>query len=230
MRKRFYFWFLTVLTVISLLLGATTLMGCGASANKAISEPNPALSLTSGGASQEGIEVHGHWTIEVRNPDGTLGERREFDNALTGFGSQTLASILGRQSSVGGWTIQLLGSSFTGRTTDGRTGAIIAERTYFNSGTNIFKNLTVTAPAIGDVESQPLRLAGTATAEVDYGGITEVRTTLFELPPDQAPSSASSSVYVGGTPFTSTILESPVSLSAGQTVTVTVVITFSSPH
>ena len=34
-------------------------------------------------ADGEGIEVHGHWTIEVRNPDGSLDERYEFENALT---------------------------------------------------------------------------------------------------------------------------------------------------
>src|SRR5437660_9651652 len=31
---------------------------------------------------QEGIKVHGHWTIEVRGPDGRLVERRQFENAL----------------------------------------------------------------------------------------------------------------------------------------------------
>src|SRR4051812_28098741 len=32
---------------------------------------------------QEGVTLRGHWVIEVRNPDGTLVTRREFDNALT---------------------------------------------------------------------------------------------------------------------------------------------------
>jgi hypothetical protein len=30
----------------------------------------------------EGIKVHGHWVLQVKNADGTLGERREFDNSL----------------------------------------------------------------------------------------------------------------------------------------------------
>jgi hypothetical protein len=30
----------------------------------------------------QGIRVHGHWVLQVKNPDGTLGERREFDNSL----------------------------------------------------------------------------------------------------------------------------------------------------
>ena len=31
---------------------------------------------------REGIKVHGHWTIEVRNPDGSLDKHIEFENAL----------------------------------------------------------------------------------------------------------------------------------------------------
>jgi hypothetical protein len=31
----------------------------------------------------EGINVHGHWTIEVRNPDGKVASHTEFENALS---------------------------------------------------------------------------------------------------------------------------------------------------
>jgi len=30
----------------------------------------------------EGITVHGHWTIVVRNADGSIVSRQEFENAL----------------------------------------------------------------------------------------------------------------------------------------------------
>ena len=30
----------------------------------------------------EGIKIHGHWVLQVKNADGTLGERREFNNSL----------------------------------------------------------------------------------------------------------------------------------------------------
>jgi hypothetical protein len=30
----------------------------------------------------QGIKVHGHWVLQVKNADGTLGERREFENSL----------------------------------------------------------------------------------------------------------------------------------------------------
>jgi hypothetical protein len=31
----------------------------------------------------QGIKIHGHWVIDVRNPDGTLAQHRDFENALT---------------------------------------------------------------------------------------------------------------------------------------------------
>ena len=47
----------------------------------------------------EGIKVHGHWEMEVRNPDGTLVTRREFENELHSFGKSKLASVLSTLSS-----------------------------------------------------------------------------------------------------------------------------------
>jgi len=38
-------------------------------------------------AGNQGIKVHGHWVLQVKNADGTLGERREFDNSLVTGGS-----------------------------------------------------------------------------------------------------------------------------------------------
>jgi hypothetical protein len=48
----------------------------------------------------EGVKVHGHWLLQVKNADGTLGERREFENSLvtdedTTSGDQMLAGLLG---------------------------------------------------------------------------------------------------------------------------------------
>ena len=37
----------------------------------------------------DGIQVHGHWTVTVTNPDGTLDAVHEFDNALTDKGTIT---------------------------------------------------------------------------------------------------------------------------------------------
>jgi hypothetical protein len=56
----------------------------------------------------QGIKVHGHWVLQVKNADGTLGERREFENSLvTGSnlesvsGNQVLALLLSGNATAG---------------------------------------------------------------------------------------------------------------------------------
>ena len=65
-------------------------------------------SANDAGAVGEGISVHGDWVIEVRNPDGSIAERREFENALSGFGANFLAKLLDRTASTGAWAVELL--------------------------------------------------------------------------------------------------------------------------
>ncbi len=58
----------------------------------------------------EGITVHGRWVIEVKNPDGTVTARREFENALQFTGEQYLAALLSGNNSPGGLSILLNGA------------------------------------------------------------------------------------------------------------------------
>jgi len=37
-------------------------------------------------ASHQGIKMHGHWAIDIKNPDGTLAHHHEFENSLTDGG------------------------------------------------------------------------------------------------------------------------------------------------
>ena len=57
-----------------------------ASAAAAAPKPGPvgeeAETPAANDAAHQGIHVHGHWVLQVKNPDGTLGERREFENSL----------------------------------------------------------------------------------------------------------------------------------------------------
>jgi hypothetical protein len=172
---------------------------------------------------QEGIKVHGHWMIEVTNPDGTLAERREFDNALTGAGAGILANVLGRVTSVGGWQINLESAqqAFL-RGTAYAPGVIVENNTYPSPGTNVFTTLTVSVPTSG-VNANKLVLSGTATAQTD-GTIERVNAFSYRLNSSSPPSIS----YVGGgLAFTATTLASPVALLTGQQVSVTVVISFS---
>jgi len=48
----------------------------------------------------EGIKVHGHWIIEVKNPDGSLAKRVEFENSLVTPTNYPGASLTGSQALV----------------------------------------------------------------------------------------------------------------------------------
>jgi hypothetical protein len=59
-----------------------------------------------------GIKVHGHWVIEVKNPDGKVTARREFENTIQLQGEAYLASLLAGNNSPGGLSILLNGKGF----------------------------------------------------------------------------------------------------------------------
>jgi hypothetical protein len=63
----------------------------------------------------EGITVHGHWTIEVKNPDGTRVSREEFENSLVQpSGSEDLTLLLLGSYVPGGYTVALYNSGVAG--------------------------------------------------------------------------------------------------------------------
>jgi hypothetical protein len=61
------------------------------------------------GGNHEGIQIHGHWVIEVRNPDGTVTARREFENSILPMGSAFLASLIAGNNATGGLAVLLNG-------------------------------------------------------------------------------------------------------------------------
>ncbi len=77
--------------------------------SKTAEEESASANKEHAGGPQEGINIHGHWVIDVRNPDGMLVTHREFENSYVGH----LPAILAGQVSVGGWTIGLIGGAST---------------------------------------------------------------------------------------------------------------------
>ncbi len=68
----------------------------------------------------EGIRIHGHWIIEVKNPDGTIAQHRDFENGLVSgpglgmlSGDQLLAAILTGGGVPGGFGIALISGPVT---------------------------------------------------------------------------------------------------------------------
>ncbi|MGC2832601.1 MAG: hypothetical protein WB994_23420 [Candidatus Acidiferrum sp.] len=81
-------------------------------AKQAVAQNSPAKQSASKGQ-HEGIKVHGHWTIEVKNPDGTVVTHREFENSIQPTGAAYLAALLSGNNSSGGLSITLNGAQTT---------------------------------------------------------------------------------------------------------------------
>ena len=200
-----------ILFVFSLLLVFTAIAGCSPNSNS--------------DNQNEGIEVHGHWTIEVRNPDGSLVDSHEFENALENSGKERLAEFLAREYSVGGWMIR------TGNTAvannpfyDPEDSGAFELGQIFEEGAGVdpepwrFFDLTVSTN-----NGLTLTLNGTAIAQRD-GSISFVETLVNRIAATLPPASDYS---MGAFPFTKKILAAPIAVSTGQYIVFTVVISFS---
>ena len=89
-------WILTVAVVIALAGVAGGAYWFGGK-----SDHEPALVLNTMPASSDGIQVHGHWTMTVTNPDGTVEALHEFDNSLhPDMGASFLTALLAGQTSM----------------------------------------------------------------------------------------------------------------------------------
>lgn len=177
---------------------------------------------SSHGGPKEGLKIHGHWVIEVRDPDGRLVTRREFNNALTSHGAVVLAFLLSRQSNAGKWAIMLQGpSSFLGIQEPGQDFPIDGIRS---------KNLTVTRTPVSD--RYTLVLSGSVVAP-DPMNFNSVLTYQWLCDPGQTAAQCAANNPTGSVfDFTQhDLLEGsstpPVALAAGQSVQVTVTLSFS---
>lgn len=197
------------------------------------SESSVAEEKSSGDGRHEGIKVHGHWTIEVRNPDGAVVTHREFENSLEhglGQGSQFLASVLGRQGTVGTWTI-VLGSNANAALNPCINGVAPAPCLILEASSGqataayAFATSTISVASNGS-----LVLSGTMVAGQN-GVIDNVGTTANACGPTTTPATCnyvSSPVPVTNNyAFTGAFLSPAVNVSLGQTVAVTVTFSFS---
>lgn len=93
------------LTRLTALVGAIALVttACGSGVNETAGSDG----------SNEGIQVHGHWTLDIYNEDGSLDESHEFENALTEQGKRILGVVLAKTQVLGSWEIRADGFSDT---------------------------------------------------------------------------------------------------------------------
>ena len=169
---------------------------------------------------KEGIKVHGHWTIEVRDPDGTLLMERAFENALNPLGGRYLADFLASDRAVGSWRVSVYHP--TAKVCEPDLFCYVVEPGDTLAGPNIFDNLTVDVPAGGD-DKDKLVLSGHLTALAD-GTVRDVGTSFTFCASSVAPSQCAGGT---GVLFTTTTLVPTIAVVTGQQVLVRVVISFS---
>src|SRR5262245_30060795 len=168
-----------------------------------------------GGGQAEGIKVHGHWTIEVKNQDGTLASRHEVENELY-TGNILLAGQLGRLYSNPTWRIRMIDQ--VGRTEWGPCGGagheqpcLIGEPSDQGAQSN---NLSVLVPLSGGVAAGTVELSGSITAtDTKPINVVESHFIVASLPYPLV--------------FTKKYLAQLIPVQAGQVIQVKVVFSFS---
>lgn len=193
----------------------------------------PRSAAAPSGGPQEGIGVHGHWTIEVQDPDGTTVSHQEFENALTPSGIISLNNILSRTETFGRWVVRLSTDDGQGpcRLADGVTGrpCFVAESDVPEATAEFHKNLVVSVPPAGQPNAGKLQLRGSATAAVD-GQITVVgthtKTCSSTVLPASCGNGPSLNLYNNFTTAPSPAAFAAQDVVAGQSILVTVVLSF----
>ena len=204
---------------------ATTLLICTANVH--------AESSASSQPSGEGISVHGHWRLEFINPDGSLDRVVEFDNEFLPEAAESLSNVLMGKLTPGSWEIYFanLLEEQGPCLAQGNVavGCSIVEAEVGSSGPSEFANLTI--ELVGGSGDTPfgLKLHGTATAAMT-APINYVMTRFRSCTADVAPENC---VFVPGSNAPShgftrkQFVDTPEQVAEGQTVSVTVTISFS---
>lgn len=166
----------------------------------------------------DGIKVHGHWTIDIKNADGTQASHHEFENALGPDGAAGLSSLLGHGGeTLIGWGMAILGSS---QETSPCIGACVVVEPVVSAYNGQSAILNVTAPTSGP-NAGKIVLSASVTA-LTHGDVGIVFTDLFSNPPGCAPGTCFTDRA-----FSQRLLSIPIGISAGQIMQVTVVLSFS---
>jgi len=193
-------------------------------------------------ASHQGIRMHGHWAIDIKNPDGTLAHHHEFENSLTDGGY--LIALMAGYAVPGDYAI-FVNAPYGGTapcTSNGNGGCVIVRSTTTGPGGTLCVNfycvtgLTYTYN-FGTNGGGPysMVLAGSVTAtqagsigyvNTYHGGCpsnVDRTTALTTVSPATCATTADSVSGAG----LSSATPNTISVASGQIIQVTVTISFS---
>jgi len=183
-------------------------------------------------ASHQGIVVHGHWIIDVRNPDGTLATHRDFENSLVG--ANDLLGFLYGSEVMSDFAVYLTGSTPPCVVASGYDCDIVHNLSVLPASARCGYDYCVTGltitPTFGT--NPALVLAGNMTA-TQAGSITTVGTFIgiCGTPSSTLTTTSASSCAAGNNAYgygalTQTSITA-VPVVSGQIIQVSVTITFS---
>ena len=196
-------------------------IGVAIAAALVLSTVRPALAQDRAGVPNEGIKVHGHWTLIIRNADGTQASRHEFQNSLLAPGARLLAQLLAGAATTGPWMIFLTPDSGPGCNPVNNACSISGPNSGIGSESH---DLTVGVPASGP-NAGKFVLRGSVRVPTAQS-FAEVTTQLVACQGSVAPSACVFDINSTLVAFTGKGFPS-IPVAADQTVDVTVVISFS---
>ena len=123
----------------------------------------------------DGINVHGHWTVTVTNPDGTVDAVHEFDNALSQWGANTIRDLILGEVSIIGYGITLFHDNASALDFD-------CEEDQRPDASPNYEELVATATKNPEDFHSPLTISATCTisSTQDTSAISNVRTYLHK--------------------------------------------------
>jgi len=192
----------------------------------------------------EGLKMHGHWVIDVKNPDGTLASHNAFENSIQLGGQAYLIGLMAGYVVPADYEIflQAAGTGASPCVMNSNQGCAIVRSATTSPGniscTNYVCATTLTYATNQNYSSSAnsFVLSGSITANQTgtigfvstYAGScpsTPIQTGLATTTPAACP--AASATNNGFNALTGTALATPINVTSGQFVQVTVTITFS---
>jgi hypothetical protein len=201
---------------------------------------------TASGMNQN-MKMHGHWTIDIKNPDGTLVQHHEFENSIQYDGQNYLVGLMSGYGAAGPWEIYFTSAGATASTSPCNTGtypycAIVYSTTaqpglfVCNGFYTCATGLTITPTfGVGPTLTLAGSIAATQNGSIGFvgtgmnacggaAGSSGYPTAISTVTPAACYTSTTSTF--GGT-ATLTTLGSPISVAQGQIIQVKVVLSFS---
>lgn len=211
-----------------------------------VATAKPESSQGDAGSINQGIKMHGHWVIDVKNPDGTIVQHRDFENSLVPNASQFLIGLMSGYFIPGDYLIFLQAGTGSApciagtqggcaivRSLTTNPGTVYCEIYYCSTGLTYTYNLagagpfsmvlqgSITANQAGNIAE--VSTAYNSCANIAYSNINVAPTTLETSSPSSCDANTTTNWY--GNLSLANI--NPVTVASGQIIQVTVTITFS---